>query len=171
MAEFSTWKPFNPLLGETYELVNDQLELLSEQVSHHPPISANYCRSKIENFSIMSSELRTSSFTGTCLDFKSVYMEYVDLDEFGERYEIKLPTVSAHNLILGTPYIDLGGGSTVKILPKDGSSEIYKCSLKYTKRGWFSKEEFKVEGQVKLYEDENDKVGIPLYQIHGNWNK
>ena len=56
MAEFSTWKPFNPLLGETYELVNDQLELLSEQVSHHPPISANYCRGKNENFSIMSAE-------------------------------------------------------------------------------------------------------------------
>ncbi|GAB5579415.1 oxysterol-binding protein-related protein 1 isoform X1 [Prionailurus iriomotensis] len=37
-----TGKPFNPLLGETYELVRDDLgfRLISEQVSHHPPISA-----------------------------------------------------------------------------------------------------------------------------------
>ena len=37
-----TGKPFNPLLGENYELVRDDLgfRLISEQVSHHPPISA-----------------------------------------------------------------------------------------------------------------------------------
>ncbi|CAG0924063.1 unnamed protein product, partial [Notodromas monacha] len=33
-------KPFNPLLGETYELERDNYRLLGEQVSHHPPISA-----------------------------------------------------------------------------------------------------------------------------------
>jgi hypothetical protein len=32
-------KPFNPLLGETYELFNKDFKLISEQVSHHPPIS------------------------------------------------------------------------------------------------------------------------------------
>jgi len=31
-------KPFNPLLGETYELVTDDFHFFSEMVSHHPPI-------------------------------------------------------------------------------------------------------------------------------------
>jgi len=35
-------KPFNPLLGETYELVTDRYRFVAEQVSHHPPISV-YC--------------------------------------------------------------------------------------------------------------------------------
>ena len=35
-------KPFNPLLGETYELVTPEFKFMSEQVSHHPPISAFY---------------------------------------------------------------------------------------------------------------------------------
>ena len=41
-------KPFNPLLGETFELFNEEkgFRLISEQVSHHPPISAGYCESK-----------------------------------------------------------------------------------------------------------------------------
>ena len=30
-------KPFNPLLGETFELEIDGLRVISEQVSHHPP--------------------------------------------------------------------------------------------------------------------------------------
>lgn len=43
-------KPFNPILGETYELVTDDYEFLAEQVSHHPPVSANYCKGKKSNY-------------------------------------------------------------------------------------------------------------------------
>mmetsp|Transcript_41757 Transcript_41757/g.40109 ORF Transcript_41757/g.40109 Transcript_41757/m.40109 type:complete len:81 (-) Transcript_41757:372-614(-) len=41
--EKSQLKPFNPLLGETYEYVTDKFEFLCEQVSHHPPVSAWIC--------------------------------------------------------------------------------------------------------------------------------
>jgi hypothetical protein len=37
-------KPFNPLLGETYELITDDFQFLAEQVSHHPPVTAWYCK-------------------------------------------------------------------------------------------------------------------------------
>lgn len=33
-------KPFNPMLGETYELVTEDYRFMAEQVSHHPPVSA-----------------------------------------------------------------------------------------------------------------------------------
>ena len=41
-------KPFNPLLGETYECVRDDkgFRFIGEQVSHHPPISACHADSK-----------------------------------------------------------------------------------------------------------------------------
>jgi len=35
-----TTKPFNPILGETWEFKGKNFKFLSEQVSHHPPISA-----------------------------------------------------------------------------------------------------------------------------------
>ena len=35
-----TTKPFNPLLGETWEYDDGDLKIITEQVSHHPPISA-----------------------------------------------------------------------------------------------------------------------------------
>ena len=35
-----TKKPFNSLLGETCDYDYDGLRIISEQVSHHPPISA-----------------------------------------------------------------------------------------------------------------------------------
>ena len=36
-------KPFNPILGETYEFLTDEWRWCSEQVSHHPPICAFHC--------------------------------------------------------------------------------------------------------------------------------
>ena len=33
-------KPFNPILGETYEFAHKDFRFFSEQVSHHPPITA-----------------------------------------------------------------------------------------------------------------------------------
>lgn len=40
MTKYRLKKPFNPMLGETYELVTEDYRLFAEQVSHHPPISA-----------------------------------------------------------------------------------------------------------------------------------
>ena len=34
-------KPFNPLLGETWEYKHKDFKIVTEQVSHHPPISAS----------------------------------------------------------------------------------------------------------------------------------
>ncbi|GJD11538.1 Oxysterol-binding protein 1 [Galdieria sulphuraria] len=44
-------KPFNPLLGETFELwlpEKNNLKFMSEQVSHHPPISASFATAGTE---------------------------------------------------------------------------------------------------------------------------
>jgi len=35
-----TKKPFNPILGETYEYVTEKRRFYAEQVSHHPPVTA-----------------------------------------------------------------------------------------------------------------------------------
>ncbi|CAI9574095.1 unnamed protein product [Staurois parvus] len=47
-----TGKPFNPLLGETYELIREDLgfRFISEQVSHHPPVSAFYAEGLNKDF-------------------------------------------------------------------------------------------------------------------------
>ena len=166
ICEHSTTKPFNPMLGETYELITPEMRFLSEQVSHHPPITANYVESKRENVKIWSNTQTKSKFTGKALDFISVYKEYIEMEDFGETYEITLPTVSVHNLIIGTMYTDIGGGASVRLL---GNQDL-DCQLRYTKRGWLSKETFKVEGEVVEYLDKERKKSRSLYKIFGNWN-
>jgi len=59
-------KPFNPLLGETYELKNEgdaPFHYIAEQVSHHPPISAVYIRG--QNWTLSASVEPKIKFLGT----------------------------------------------------------------------------------------------------------
>ena len=59
-------KPFNPLLGETYELKNEgdaPFHYIAEQVSHHPPISALHIRG--QNWILTASIEPTVKFQGT----------------------------------------------------------------------------------------------------------
>jgi hypothetical protein len=41
----TTEKPFNPLLGETFEFIADRYKYFAEQVSHHPPIGVAEAKS------------------------------------------------------------------------------------------------------------------------------
>ena len=98
------------------------------------------------------------------MDFYQQFRTYIKFEDLGETFEIILPPLSVHNLIIGTTYIDLGGKSDVRILEND---EL-KSTLRYTKRGWLSKEEFKVEGEVVSGKGKKDTE--LLYKMHGNWN-
>nr|XP_017183177.1 oxysterol-binding protein-related protein 3A isoform X3 [Malus domestica] len=62
-----TWKPFNPILGETYEMVNHLgVTFIAEQVSHHPPMSAGHAENEHFTYDV-TSKLKTK-FLGNSLD-------------------------------------------------------------------------------------------------------
>ena len=63
-------KPFNPLLGETFDFVDQKrkFRFVSEQVSHHPPISASFAQS--EKWEVSQESGGESKFRGTCLKIK-----------------------------------------------------------------------------------------------------
>lgn len=99
-----------------------------------------------------------------------------------EKYEIELPVMSAHNLVIGTAYVDIGETMRVLNLTTKDYAEI-----RFTRRSWFSKEEFKLEGEVYKATEASkaDIMGKPtknleqlidkkkmekVYQICGNWN-
>ena len=84
---------------------------------------------------------------------------YVELEPYKELYQLHMPVISAHNLIIGTPYVDIGGKSKIKNLT---TGEI--CKLLFHKRPWVGTG-FKVNGD--LY-DANGKV---QFKLEGRWDK
>lgn len=58
-------KPFNPILGETFQGVIGQYEIAVEQISHHPPITAfQIWSNKIEQSPIINGSLAFEASTG-----------------------------------------------------------------------------------------------------------
>ena len=75
-----------------------------------------------------------------------------------------MPTISAHNLVVGQMYLDLGETKTITNLKRP--NEI--CEIKFERRGWLSKESFKFEGETFAKLGKKKDV---FHKITGNWNK
>jgi hypothetical protein len=69
-TEFRTTKPFNPILGETFEMKGKGWRYISEQVSHHPPISAAFAES--DTYQVWMNTAMQQSFKMSYLKFKTL---------------------------------------------------------------------------------------------------
>jgi hypothetical protein len=79
LVERFTTKPFNPLLGETYEFVTPDFKYIAEQVSHHPPVTAVFCEGRKYQFS--TCQATQTSFNGTMLKVTHQFRAYIYLPE------------------------------------------------------------------------------------------
>jgi hypothetical protein len=67
-----TCKPFNPLLGETFEYVDKQrkFRFLAEKVIHHPTVVAAHCEG---HGWVLDADLEVKSkFWGRCIELKPI---------------------------------------------------------------------------------------------------
>uniref|UniRef100_A0A3Q3KV73 Oxysterol-binding protein n=1 Tax=Mastacembelus armatus TaxID=205130 RepID=A0A3Q3KV73_9TELE len=157
-----TGKPFNPLLGETYELVREDegYRLISEQVSHHPPISAFHAQSLKQEFEFHGSVYPKLKFWGKSVEAEPKGTMTLELLKHKETYTWTNPMCCVHNIILGKLWIEQYG--TVEII---NHSTGDKCVLNFKPCGMFGKELHKVEGHIQ---DKNKKKRQVIY---GKWTE
>lgn len=136
-----TRKPFNPILGETFELVQPNFRFFAEQVSHHPPITAFYAEGK--GYYQYGNTNVKNYFWGGSLEFKTIGLQHMYLTDTNEHIIIKRPDNSANNLIMGKLYVDVHGTLEVTNLTKN-----ITCKLTIHRQGWTSKNAYKVEGSA-----------------------
>uniref|UniRef100_A0A6Q2YMJ1 Oxysterol-binding protein n=1 Tax=Esox lucius TaxID=8010 RepID=A0A6Q2YMJ1_ESOLU len=157
-----TGKPFNPLLGETYELIREDLGFrwISEQVSHHPPVSAFHAEGLQEDFLFHGSIYPKLKFWGKSVEAEPKGVITLELPKYSEAYTWTNPTCCVHNIIVGQLWIEQYG--TVEVVNhKTGE----RCSLTFKPCGLFGKELHKVEGYIL------DKSKKKLCAIYGKWTE
>ncbi|XP_038159723.1 oxysterol-binding protein-related protein 1 isoform X1 [Cyprinodon tularosa] len=157
-----TGKPFNPLLGETYELIRDDLGFrwVSEQVSHHPPISAFHAEGLKEDFLFHGSIYPKLKFWGKSIEAEPKGTITLELPKYNESYTWTNPTCCVHNIIVGQLWIEQYGNVEV-INHKTGE----RCSMTFKPCGLFGKELHKVEGYIQ------DKSKKKVCAIYGKWTE
>lgn len=140
-------KPFNPLLGETYELVREDLgfKILCEQVSHHPPISAFHSDSTDPNsywkfYGCVNPKIK---FWGKSIEVQPKGTLTLELGKFNEMYTWQTVTCCVHNIIVGKLWFEYYG--TMEITCHQTG---YKAILNFKPYSWSNKELNKVEGYI-----------------------
>ena len=155
-----TKKPFNPILGETWEMVLPEVDgiYVAEQVCHHPPIGASHCETPRWTFDLTSA-VRTK-FMGNWVDVWPKGRTRIHLKECGDVYNLLPPASRVNNLVVGRLWIDTFGEMRVNNL-KTGASAV----LTFKECNMFGAGRWEVSGDV-LGADGECKL-----KLKGKWNE
>ncbi|CAF0824234.1 unnamed protein product [Didymodactylos carnosus] len=146
-------KPFNPLLGETYEFSREDLSFrfMSEQVSHHPPVSAFTCESLEDRWKFYGSILPKVKFTVKKMIVEPKGTLTLELKRHNEIYTWETVTCTIHNIVVGRLWFEYHG--TMEIV---NHTRKLKTVLNFKPYSWSTKELHKVEGYV--YDSNKQKI-------------
>ncbi|KAM7256496.1 hypothetical protein ACFE04_012237 [Oxalis oulophora] len=157
-TEGRSCKPFNPLLGETYEAdyPDKGIRFVSEKVSHHPVVVACHCEGN--GWKFWGDSNLKSKFWGRSIQLDPVGVLTMEFDD-GEVYKWSKVTTSIYNLILGKLYCEHYG--TMRI---EGNGE-YSCKLKFKEQSIMDRNPHQVHGNVQ------DLNGKTVATIFGKWDE
>ncbi|KAE8740422.1 hypothetical protein FOCC_FOCC014058 [Frankliniella occidentalis] len=150
-------KPFNPLLGETFELERSEFRIICEQVSHHPPVSAFHADS--EHFVFHGSIHPKIKFWGKSVEITPKGVVTVELPKWKEAYTWTNVNCCVHNIIIGKLWIEQSG--TMEVV---NHSTGHRAILDF-KSGSSSKDMHRVEGFIV----DKDKKKIKF--MYGKWTE
>ena len=135
----ATRKPFNPLLGETYELETKGFKYISEKVTHHPPVMA--CHATSPHFVFTQDSCMKTKFWGKSMELNNLGTTKVVLSS-GESFSWNKVTTSMRNVFSNTRYLEHHG--TLKIASSTGVT----CQLTFKESGYFTSANNEVIGEV-----------------------
>jgi|JI61114C2RNA_FD_contig_21_7328834_length_986_multi_2_in_0_out_0_2 hypothetical protein len=119
---------------------------LSEQVSHHPPITAVECDS--EHYQFVTNSDATSSFRGTNVKLISASGYRVVLKQSQETVSFAKCTMTFNNLVIGTKWCDNHGNIDYKLRLPNGRVTATGF-LEFKECGMFGGNQYEVVGWVK----------------------
>ncbi|CAI9756337.1 unnamed protein product [Fraxinus pennsylvanica] len=152
-------KPFNPLLGETYEAdyPDKGLRFFSEKVSHHPMTVACHCEGGGWKF-WADSNLK-GKFWGRSIQLDPMGILTLQFED-GETFEWSKVTTSIYNIIIGKIYCDHYGTMRIK------GSGSYSCKLKFKEQSIIDRNPHQVHGFVQ-----DNGTGEKVAMLLGKWDE
>lgn len=161
-------KPLNPFLGELFlgkwEDEAGTTELISEQVSHHPPATAYSITNLPTGVHLEGYNAQKASFSKT-INIKQIGHAVLTVPNPSggpaDTYLITLPALHIEGLLFGSPFIELEGATYIT------SSTGYTAKIDYAGKGWISGK--KNSFTATLYPSGREKD--VLYSVAGQWTK
>ncbi|KAK6223863.1 hypothetical protein LQW54_000007 [Pestalotiopsis sp. IQ-011] len=153
-----------------------RISYLTEQTSHHPPVSAFYISCPEQGLHARGFDQISAKFTGTTIKVspgEHNFGIFITLDKRdGETYQLQHPAAHLGGILRGALSVSVGESAFVSC-PKTK----LKCILQYLEDGWLGRAQNRVEGIIFKYDPENDdKIRIKdvpekdiLIRLGGSW--
>ncbi|KAF9581938.1 hypothetical protein BGW38_000870, partial [Lunasporangiospora selenospora] len=154
-------KPFNPLLGETFEFVSPEkgFKYISEKVSHYPPVMACHAES-IHHWTFSMDSRAKTKFWGKSMELIPNGTIHINFEKSGDHYTIIKPSTWMRNLIAGTKYLDHTG--ELKVI---NHTTRETCVLTFKESSMFGGTKHEVVGHVL------NANGAKQKTLQGRWSE
>jgi hypothetical protein len=150
---------------------------LTEQTSHHPPVSAFYIDCPETGVSARGFDQISAKFTGTSIRVSpgqhnlGIFLNISQRDD--EEYQLTHPAAHLGGLLRGALSISVSDTCYI-VCAKTG----IKVILQYLEEGWISRAQNKVEGVIFRYNPDEDTItrvkDVPesdvLAKVSGSWH-
>jgi oxysterol-binding protein-related protein 9/10/11 len=155
-----------------------RISYLTEQTSHHPPVSAFYISCPEQGLHARGFDQISAKFTGTTIKVspgEHNFGIFITLEKRdNETYQLQHPAAHLGGLLRGALSVSVGESAFITC-PKTK----LKCILQYIEDGWLGRAQNRVEGIIFKYDPENDdKIRIKdvpdkdiLIRLGGSWKE
>lgn len=155
-----------------------RISYLTEQTSHHPPVSAYFMECPARGITARGYDQLSAKFTGTAVRVvagnynQGIFVQLAHRDN--EEYQLTHPAANLGGLLRGALAISVSDTCFITC-PKTG----LKAILTYLEEGWVGKAQNKMTGIVFRYDPDNDKYtkikDVPekeiLARVEGCWQE
>jgi hypothetical protein len=159
-------KPLNAFLGEVFigscGPSEDETHLVSEQVSHHPPVTACYLWNDKVGVRAEGFTRQEITFSGS-VNIQQIGHAVLHLDKYDEDYLIPLPNVKVKGILTGGPYPELT--EPCKIV----SSAGFVADIDFSGKRFFGMSGEKNHVAASIYRTDDHKRENALFTVEGNW--
>ncbi|KAI0360459.1 hypothetical protein OH77DRAFT_1418382 [Trametes cingulata] len=159
-------------LLETDEAAADKprvrIAYLTEQVSHHPPVSAFYAVCPSRHVELVGIDQISAKVSGTTLRVmpgsfnKGIFVRITGEPGAGETYHVTHPVASVNGLLRGSFYVTVGDSTIITCSGgKDGPK--LRAVIEYKEESWLGRAQFQCEGVIHTYD--------PKETVHEEWTR
>ena len=154
------------------------ISYLTEQTSHHPPVSAFFVDCPEKGITARGFDQLSAKFTGTGIKVTpgehnlGIFINVAARDN--EQYQLTHPAAHLGGLLRGSLSVTVGDHCYITC-----AKTKIKTILQYVEEGWLGKTQNKVEGVIFRYDPENDNKtrirDVPekdiIARTTGNWRE
>ncbi|EPS69107.1 oxysterol-binding protein [Genlisea aurea] len=151
--------PYNPILGETHHVSRNSLNVVVEQVCHHPPVTALHATDEKEGVEIIWCQSPLPKFYGTHIETEMRGKINLKLRNAKETYQIDSPNLVIR--FLPAPSVDWIGNVSIKCRESGLEARISYGSNSF----------FRLPSSYRSVRGKILASSRTVYEVKGHWDR